>query len=752
MLYQNLLWRGQNGQISNIFLVTGYQFGAKIFLWTDSGSFRLFHSIWIYQIVYALTFKLTSKMGRHKNIAKGQFCKGHEGYGRNTYPMDDHDEPVSIRRMSNDVFSMVSKSSPSGLLYAPDAEGQPGPSKLLRPIHGGPISDLSEQYLEDGEKNIDNSEMRLISTHKYAEMWNTAIREHKSTACNEGQFTVHKELKKGLGWKQSLKCINCVYTSDMFKLYNEVFGTGRGAKRAKCNVGLQIGLQDSPIGNTRARMLVASTNTPPPARSAMQRLSNSVGMATKMLNLNDIRERMQNCKRINKLRGLPADSPINVSMDVRYNSTTIASRHKMGQNASQAIGIVTETQTDRKQIVGVHLVNKLCYVGSWLRNRGFNVQCPGHADCTATMTEMEPMSEKIIGAKIGADLVEEGLLVRYVTTDGDARGAEGIQNAMLKSDPGWRTERQADTTHLGQAQFRHTVRATFSEGMFPGQTAERRKEQQKMLGLDIKNRCHRIITELHKAHTGNISIIAKKMPTIIEVTLDCYSGNCKKCLRNGIVCRGGVRKSWWNSSLYLSRCGLTQLNVSDGDRQLLKALLLLRLGVESLRLTRLNTNTNKNEAVNRGLSVSLPKNVNFGRNAEARTHPTIHRLNLGAGNSLLQKLETVGSPACKGGRVAKAIRHMQITSRYHTEYLKRSFTRRRKLQNKLRHIRDYLTAKYQRRIKPDYKKGQLDPMLNPKVHQHRGDNTTGHKYHLRQRAGRKTRHDEHPYFKPLHHI
>ena len=65
----------------------------------------------------------------------------------------------SNKRMPNDIFNMVAKSSPSGLLYAPDAEGQPSPSTLMRPIQGGPISDLSQQYLEDGEKNIDNSEI-----------------------------------------------------------------------------------------------------------------------------------------------------------------------------------------------------------------------------------------------------------------------------------------------------------------------------------------------------------------------------------------------------------------------------------------------------------------------------------------------------------------------------------------------------------------------------------------------------------------
>ena len=182
-----------------------------------------------------------------------------------------------------------------------------------------------------------------------------------------------------------MACIHCTYKSPVYKLYSEVPKVGRGAKAAACNVGLQVGLQDTPIGNVRARFLIAATNTPPPSLSAMQRMSNSVGRATCTMNKLDMDERIQNAKKINRLRGLTEDEPINVSLDVLYNSSCIASSYKMGQNASQAIGIAIENQTDQKRIVSFHLDNKLCWVGSWLRNRGFTVQCPGHPDCTATL-------------------------------------------------------------------------------------------------------------------------------------------------------------------------------------------------------------------------------------------------------------------------------------------------------------------------------------------------------------------------------
>ena len=49
----------------------------------------------------------------------------------------------------------------------------------------------------------------------------------------------------------------------------------------------------------------------------------------------------------------------------------IASRRKAGQNASQAVGIAIEQQTAKKKIVAAYIESKLCWTGSWLRNRGF---------------------------------------------------------------------------------------------------------------------------------------------------------------------------------------------------------------------------------------------------------------------------------------------------------------------------------------------------------------------------------------------
>jgi uncharacterized protein YbcI len=70
-------------------------------------------------------------------------------------------------------------------------------------------------------------------------------------------------------------------------------------------------------------------------------------------------------------------------MDATYQSRGITSHHKMGQGASQVISVACEDM----QIISFHLSKKLCWVGSWLKNEGFYVQCPnGHAIVQQTRT------------------------------------------------------------------------------------------------------------------------------------------------------------------------------------------------------------------------------------------------------------------------------------------------------------------------------------------------------------------------------
>ena len=57
--------------------------------------------------------------------------------------------------------------------------------------------------------------------------------------------------------------------------------------------------------------------------------------------------------------------------------------------------------------------------------------------------------------------------------------------------------------------------------------------------------------------------------------------------------------------------------MNKGDQKLFVEILGMKLSEAALGRIKLNTNTNKNEGCNRGLSVSVPKNFNYSRNVYA---------------------------------------------------------------------------------------------------------------------------------------
>ena len=232
---------------------------------------------------------------------------------------------VWLPRLSQDDFDRVVQTTPSGLLAVSDAEGRPGTSKILRP-QLDQCPDLTDIYLQADEQADTHavSKMRLLSVDKSAAMWNDCFKEHASRkdTCILPHFEVH-EKKFGLCWQQSLSCTACHYKSRMYKLYSEVNTGSRGQKPCAPNVAIHVGLQDTTMGNTKLRHILTTTNTPPPSRSGMQKKSNRVATITSQSTTDDLQQKTEKTREINVLRGLPANVPINISMDVRYNSTSL---------------------------------------------------------------------------------------------------------------------------------------------------------------------------------------------------------------------------------------------------------------------------------------------------------------------------------------------------------------------------------------------------------------------------------------------
>ena len=129
---------------------------------------------------------------------------------------------------------------------------------------------------------------RFLHLGKLSEMLNQVVRGHKAASPDcDGLLGLDKG-GRGLATILRMQCMTCDYGSTKYKLYQEVDTKAPGRKAATSNLGLQIGLSQTPLGNDVMRKILLSTNTPAPSREALQKSSNTIMPLTEALNESDM--------------------------------------------------------------------------------------------------------------------------------------------------------------------------------------------------------------------------------------------------------------------------------------------------------------------------------------------------------------------------------------------------------------------------------------------------------------------------------
>ncbi|KAH3779591.1 hypothetical protein DPMN_157394 [Dreissena polymorpha] len=122
-------------------------------------------------------------------------------------------------------------------------------------------------------------------------MMSTENRKHR--LCNSkcrGDLVIDgaASIKWGFGWKERLKCTRCLYVGKHYKLFNEVTTKGKGRRSAQINIGFQIGVASTSIGNTSSRRIMNASNIIAPTPCVMQKQGNKVWAALKCMNDNSM--------------------------------------------------------------------------------------------------------------------------------------------------------------------------------------------------------------------------------------------------------------------------------------------------------------------------------------------------------------------------------------------------------------------------------------------------------------------------------
>ena len=156
--------------------------------------------------------------------------------------------------------------------------------------------------------------------------------------------------------REKVICDRCQYVSQRYNLYDEIETGKPGRKSATANVGLNIGLSQTPIGPSNVRKLCLSTNIPAPSRRGLQKCANKVCKTIENVNKSDIKARRKTLRTINLLRGQP-ETEIAVQSDGMFNNPLYSGIGKSPfQPATQCNYSVVENVTNKKQVIAMENV------------------------------------------------------------------------------------------------------------------------------------------------------------------------------------------------------------------------------------------------------------------------------------------------------------------------------------------------------------------------------------------------------------
>ena len=536
-------------------------------------------------------------------------------------------------------------------------------------------------------------------------MFNEVFREHQQTSpyC-EGRldFDYANEEQRMLCWREKVICDRCQYVSQRYNLYDEIETGKPGRKSATANVGLNIGLSQTPIGPSNVRKLCLSTNIPAPSRRGLQKCANKVCKTIENVNKSDMKARRKTLRTINLLRGQP-ETEIAVQSDGMFNNPLYSGIGKTPfQPATQCSYSVVENVTNKKQVIAMENVNKLCSKHGY-HSVTDETPCDIKYDkCSATIPMEHSIGDEREWAKACLlDLKDDQLQVKYITTDPDTSAYKAAEELNLANVTTVEPEHQIDTRHLSQNHRKHIKNRSTLLQMMPGVTKAYRRKKLNSFATDLNMRCQSEFDNIHRLTKGDTEKLKERIIATTDAITECYKGNHTLCKSQSTVCMGESENNWLVKSEHLSY--FFKLKVNSGSEKTLRDCIDYRLGSSIVEKTKLNSNSQKVESVNNVIRHSLPKNVTFARNFSGRAHSAVFKCNNGPGESILRLCEATGCSVPSNSKVSAGLLAEQKISEHNKA---RCRSAKRKIKRKIR--RNNLFKLYEKnQEKISYRKAQL---------------------------------------------
>lgn len=532
------------------------------------------------------------------------------------------------------------------------------------------------------------------------DMWNTSFREHLSEKPNcRGNllWDDSKEEQRGFVWRAILFCDKCNYISKKFNLYTTLQSKKRGPKTAAINHGMQVGLSQVPIGGAGLRKILLSGNIPAPSTKGMQLSANIVNEQLISANQKDMANIRNELKLINDMRG-HAQNQIDIESDGCYNNPLYSGVGKTPfQPATQSCYVVVENMTDKKLVINLVTKNKLCSYGKDHSEDDLNIK---ECKCTQNLQMTESIGNEEKSAKDGFQtLYNEGIEIRHLTTDPDSSSFRAAEVVAREFNAETSPKSLLDTRHFSDNQRKFIRNNNNMLNLMPGGTVKERSGLLNQFALDLSQRCTAEYESALTKCNGDTAKFKNKLSHTVDAMILCYQNKHCICRTKSFVC-AGRDNPWVNNSKYLPKN--FKLNLTLKEQTELRKCINYRLAPQELERTKLGTNTQKSECVNKVIRRSLPRSINFSKNFPGRANSAVSAANHGPADSVKALCLSVGSPitCSKVENQLKGEQKIYENNKRYKKTNKYKQSRREKIRKKFE-----LYAKHQETVK--YKKGML---------------------------------------------
>ena len=423
----------------------------------------------------------------------------------------------------------------------------------LRPAHS-PSKELQSPERLTGNIITDVTKCELN--------FNVCIRRHMKMhpECpGDVVFGPHSISTWGLGISGRLKCsVNCGFTSDKMKFYQEIERTGRGRRAARINTQLQVVLTKQPFGNAAVREVLASIDAPCPSESGMQKTANNVsdafrGIAEKQLGAN-----RKLVKTVMNLRGRGAtDSStptvIVAQSDVAYNNP-IKGR-SFYQPGTQAWAPCFAGEPGLEHVpIAFQTRSKVCSCQARTKPVKHKEHCEMNFPANVAMGN----AELELGKALAKELIEgeEPLGVNTLVTDGDSHLHKGLREVMLSH--GIDTAKGDCTRHITKSISRNIQKAKLSDKCLgEGKTAQQKARNKRTLANFIERRCSMEFRAAFRKHdNGNLEQLLQMCGLAKIGILGCIQGHPDICRQSSNVCGAHRWKSGNKVGFSVSRLSI----------------------------------------------------------------------------------------------------------------------------------------------------------------------------------------------------